>query len=130
MSGENYNSPHESPESFRGFKASDLLDVVKESESIRKLQSIRSDITELLFVRDLDDDEKDLIVCIDLRIETLREQTRHDIAKIREIARREAKQESDTLLALDASFYNSQNDEQLYIDEEARIALFKKPEKE
>ena len=93
MTGENNNSPHQPPEDFRGLDASDLLSSVKTIESIARLERLRNQLLELMFKRDLTEDEKDLWVGIELRTEAIYAREREDVAILADIAKKEAEQE-------------------------------------
>jgi len=77
---------------------------------------------------DLDEDEKDLLVAIDFRIEKLKDKESLDIEFIREASKpmtQEQKHANFAIRALEARFNDTTFDDQLGIEEEARIARFK-----
>lgn len=128
MSNEHFDSPNEVPENIRGLHISDILDFINKSDSPNMLMNTRNEITENLFIRDLNDDELDVIACIDYRLAALRAIESKEHKKQEAIAKEQAERALDPTIvfwALTGRFHNSDNDIQLAIEEDARIALFK-----
>ena len=129
MSGEKYNSPNGSPENFRGLSTSDLLSLVKKTDSVRMLELVRYHVTEQMFLRDLNEDEKDLVVSIDFHMQKIRDLEKQDVALIAENVRILSEDEARTKIAfwaLAGRFDDKTFDAQLGADEDERIAQFKK----
>jgi len=128
MSGEQYNSPNEQPKNFRGLKASEILNYIATINSLVALESMRTNILERTLKRELDEDEKDILVSVEFHIQKLKDSEGKDIKRIEEETRAmtlEEKHANFALRALEARFNDDTFDIQLGVDEEARIALFK-----
>lgn len=88
----------------------------------------RNEIVDNMFLRDLNDDELSIITCIDRRLKALKNAESKDIKKLKEDIVDQTTRALDPTIAfwaLTGRFHNSDNDAQLAIEEDARIALFK-----